>query len=219
MNQMKSLHDKLMARGAVALSDAELLALLLESSAAGGDSLATAAALLGQYGSLAGVASCGLSRLRMAEGIGLKRAERLHLAAEFGRRVTAAINQNAESITSDEDVVRLMRPVVDGMKHEECWVIYLTNSNRILDKQRVSQGGVQATVVDHRLIVKRALELLATKFVMVHNHPSGVAEPSEADKVLTRKIVDAAALFDISVVDHVIISREGHFSFRREGLL
>ena len=219
MNQMKSLHDKLMARGAVALSDAELLALLLESSAAGGDSLATAAALLGQYGSLAGVASCGLSRLRMAEGIGLKRAERLHLAAEFGRRVTVAINQNAESITSDEDVVRLMRPVVDGMKHEECWVIYLTNSNRILDKQRVSQGGVQATVVDHRLIVKRALELLATKFVMVHNHPSGVAEPSEADKVLTRKIVDAAALFDISVVDHVIISREGHFSFRREGLL
>lgn len=219
MNQMKSLHDKLMARGAVALSDAELLALLLESSAAGGDSLATAAALLGQYGSLAGVASCGLSRLRMAEGIGLKRAERLHLAAEFGRRVTAAINQNAESITSDEDVVRLMRPVVDGMKHEECWVIYLTNSNRILDKQRVSQGGVQATVVDHRLIVKRALELLATKFVMVHNHPSGVAEPSEADKVLTRKIVDAAVLFDISVVDHVIISREGHFSFRREGLL
>ena len=216
---MKSLHDKLMARGAVALSDAELLALLLESSAAGGDSLATAAALLGQYGSLAGVASCGLSRLRMAEGIGLKRAERLHLAAEFGRRVTAAINQNAESITSDEDVVRLMRPVVDGMKHEECWVIYLTNSNRILDKQRVSQGGVQATVVDHRLIVKRALELLATKFVMVHNHPSGVAEPSEADKVLTRKIVDAAVLFDISVVDHVIISREGHFSFRREGLL
>ena len=219
MNQMKSLHDKLMARGAVALSDAELLALLLESSAADGDSLATAAALLGQYGSLAGVARCGLSRLRMAEGIGLQRAERLHLAAEFGRRVTAAINQNAESITSDEDVVRLMRPVVDGMKHEECWVIYLTNSNRILDKQRVSQGGVQATVVDHRLIVKRALELLATKFVMVHNHPSGVAEPSEADKVLTRKIVDAAALFDISVVDHVIISREGHFSFRREGLL
>jgi DNA repair protein RadC len=216
---MKSLHDKLMARGAVALSDAELLALLLESSAAGGDSLATAAALLGQYGSLAGVASCGLSRLRMAEGIGLKRAERLHLAAEFGRRVTAAINQNAESITSDEDVVRLMRPVVDGMKHEECWVIYLTNSNRILDKQRVSQGGVQATVVDHRLIVKRALELLAVNIILVHNHPSGSVEPSQPDKILTRKVKEAAALFEISLLDHIIISSEGSYSFRRNGIL
>ena len=216
---MKSLHDKLMARGAAAISDAELLALLLESSAGGFDAMAVAQSLLKQYGSLADVARCGLSRLRMAEGIGLKRAERLHLAAEFGRRVVAVANQNTESINSDEDVVRIMRPMVEDMKHEECWVLYLTNSNRILDRQRVSQGGIQATVVDHRLIVKRALELLATKFVLVHNHPSGLALPSESDKVLTKRITDAAALFEIAVVDHIIISREGHFSFRREGLL
>ncbi len=216
---MKNLHDKLMVRGAVALSDIELLALLLESSSSGVDSMPLAEALMSRYGSLVGVAHCGLSRLRMAEGIGLKRAECLHVAAEFGRRVAAEAGGKADAITSDDDVVRLMRPIVDGMKHEECWVMYLTNSNRILDKQKVSQGGIQSTVVDHRLIIKRALELLATKFIIVHNHPSGLAAPSESDKVLTKKIVDAAALFDMGVVDHIIISREGHFSFRKAGIL
>ena len=105
------------------------------------------------------------------------------------------------------------------MKHEECWVLYLTSSNRLLERQRVSQGGVQATVVDHRLIIKRALELLSTQIILTHNHPSGAAEPSAADKVLTRKVAEAAALFDIKVLDHVIISSEGEFSFRREGLM
>ena len=106
-----------------------------------------------------------------------------------------------------------------NMQHEECWAIYLTSSNRIVEYQRVSQGGVQATVVDHRLIIKRALELLSTQIILVHNHPSGLAEPSEADKNLTLKVKDAAALFDIRLLDHVIISRESSYSFRRHGLL
>ena len=112
-----------------------------------------------------------------------------------------------------------MRPKFEGLKHEECWVLYLTSSNRLLERQRVSQGGVQATVVDHRLIIKRALELLSTQIILVHNHPSGAAEPSAADKQLTQKIKAAATLFDIRVLDHIIISREGHYSFRRGELL
>lgn len=122
-------------------------------------------------------------------------------------------------VSTDADVVRLMRPLMESMSHEECWVLYLTSSNRLIERQRVSQGGVQATVVDHRLIVKRALELLSTQIILVHNHPSGAAEPSPADKTLTQKVADAAALFDIRLLDHVIISREGNFSFRREHLL
>ncbi len=98
-------------------------------------------------------------------------------------------------------------------------MLYLTSSNRLLERRRVSQGGVQATVVDHRLIVKRALELLSTQIIMIHNHPSGAAEPSAADKTLTEKVRDAAALFDIRLLDHIIISREGEFSFRRMSLL
>ena len=155
----------------------------------------------------------------MVEGIGLRRAERLHLAAEYGRRVAIATMSDVESVSTDNDVVRLMRPHFDTISHEECWALYLTSSNRLLERQRVSQGGVQATVVDHRLIVKRALELLSTQIILVHNHPSGAAEPSVADKQLTQRIKDAAALFDIRLLDHIIISREGHYSFRRETLL
>ena len=160
-----------------------------------------------------------LSRLRMVEGIGLRRAERLQLAAELGRRVAASSTGEMDSISTDVDVVRLMRPVFDGMQHEECWVLYLTSSNRIIERHRVSKGGVQSTVVDHRLIVKRALELLSTQMIMVHNHPSGSTEPSDADKFLTRKVAEAAGLFDIRLLDHVIISSEGEYSFLRAGLL
>lgn len=216
---MKNLHDKLMSRGAVSLSDAELLAMLVESATDQRDPKAVAEGLLTSCGSLAGVARSELSRLRMVEGIGLKRAERMVVAAEFGRRIARATTSDVECIKTDEDVARLMRPIFEGMQHEECWALYLTSSNRLIERQRVSQGGVQATVVDHRLIVKRALELLATQLIMVHNHPSGAAEPSLADKELTKKVKNAAALFDIRMLDHVIISREGNFSFRREGIL
>lgn len=216
---MKNLHDKLLSRGAASLSDKELLALLVETSGDGRDPQQVATRLLDACGSLQGVARSELARLRMVEGLGLRRAERLVLSAEMGRRVAAVGDNSMVSISTDTDVVRLMRPQLESISHEECWVLYLTSSNRLIESLRVSQGGVQATVVDHRLIVKRALELLSTQLIMVHNHPSGAAEPSVADKALTQKVADAAALFDIKLLDHVIISREGSFSFRREHLL
>lgn len=216
---MKNLHDKLMSRGATTLTDAELLALLVESSGDQRDPKAVAERVLDSCGSLAGISRTDLSRLRMVEGIGLRRAERVLVAAEFGRRIAQATTNDMECIKNDVDVSRLMRPLFDKIQHEECWVLYLTSSNRLIERQRVSQGGVQATVVDHRLIIKRALELLATQLIITHNHPSGAAEPSRADKELTKKVADAAALFDIRLLDHVIISREGSFSFRREGVL
>ena len=210
---MKNLHDKLLSRGAASLTDVELLALLVESSDDRRDPRQTAENLLAAYGSLTAVAHAEIGRLRMSEGLGLRRAERIRLATELGRRATAA------TVTTDADVVRIMRPILDAMGHEECWAIYLTSSNRIIEHCRVSQGGVQATVVDHRLIVKRALELLATQIILVHNHPSGTAAPSDADRTLTIRIRDAAALFDIRLTDHIIIAREGEFSFRRASML
>ena len=216
---MKNLHNKLLSRGAVSLSDAELLAMLVESSGDARDPQQIADGLLRECGSLQGVARSELGRLRMVEGIGMRRAERLVVAAEIGRRVAMTSNAEVVSISTDADVVRLMRGQLESISHEECWVLYLTSSNRLIERQRVSQGGVQATVVDHRLIVKRALELLSTQIIMVHNHPSGAASPSEADKMLTRKVAEAAALFDIKLLDHIIISKEGSFSFRRENLI
>ena len=141
------------------------------------------------------------------------------MAIELGRRVAEQQGETATIITSSDDVVRMMRPQLDKLPYEECWAIYLTNSNRLIEQQRISQGGVQGTVVDHRLVVKRALELLATRLILVHNHPSGAAEPSGADKQLTRQLKEAAALFDIRLLDHLIVAREGEFSFRRAGLL
>ena len=150
-----------------------------------------------------------LPRLRMIEGVLLIRAEKIAASAELGGLLAAAEAQNVDSIATSDDIVRIFRPIVEGLSHEECWVLFLTNSNRIIERQRISQGGVQATIVDNRLIVKRALELLSTQIVLVHNHPSGAAEPSDADIALTRKVREAAALFDIRLLDHIIIAGSG----------
>lgn len=216
---MKNLHDKLKSRGVASLKDEELLALLLELSVDSHDHKALANKLISSCGSLSQLTQTELPKLRMLEGIGLRGAESLLLASELGRRVASESGVGVDSINTDSDVERLMRPLMGSMQHEECWAIYLTSSNRIIEHQRISQGGVQATVVDHRLIIKRALELLATQIILVHNHPSGLAEPSSADKTLTQKVQDAAQLFDIRLLDHIIISRESSYSFRRHNLL
>lgn len=210
---MTEIADKMAVRGVESLTDRELLTALVEDGRLAG-------ALLDAYGgSLARMADEAEARLRMVGGLGLRRARLLRVAAEFGRRVTAGRAAAVDTVATSEDVVRLFRPQLERLAHEECWVIYLTASNRIIERQRVSQGGVTATVVDHRLIVKRALELLATQLILIHNHPSGAAEASAQDRLLTEKVARAAALFDIRLLDHLIISREGDFSFLRAGLL
>ncbi len=210
---MDLIADKMALRGVASLSDSELLTLLV------GDEQIAEALLAAAGGSLVRLVAEDTARLRMIGGLGLKRARLLTVAAELGRRVASMRAGDTDVIHESNDVVQLFRPQLEGLAHEECWVLYLTASNRIIERQRVSQGGVQATVVDHRLIIKRALELLATQLILVHNHPSGSAEASPQDKVLTERVVRAAALFDIRVLDHLIISREGDFSFLREGLL
>lgn len=210
---MNDLHAKIAARGAESLSDVELLALLL-------DDAQTAQAMLdAASGSLLRLAEEPESRLRMTGGAGLRRARQFLAAAELGRRIAAARSVGAEIIATSDDVVRLFRLQLENLPHEEFWVAYLTSANRLIERQRISQGGVSSTVVDHRLIVKRALELLATQLILVHNHPSGAAEPSPQDRTLTTRIREAAALFDIRLVDHIILSKEGDFSFVRAGLL
>ena len=210
--------NKITTRGTGSLTEAELLSLLLDE----GDpqaALDLAERVLAACGTLANVGRTDIARLRMVEGVGLKRAARIAAAAELGRRFMEARADEVTSVNTSDDAVSIFRPLFEGMRHEECWVLYLTNSNRIIERQRVSQGGVQGTVVDKRLIAKRALELLSTQIIMVHNHPSGDARPSEQDKRLTTNVAEALALFDIRLLDHIIIARSGEFSFRNEGLL
>jgi DNA repair proteins len=112
-----------------------------------------------------------------------------------------------------------MGDYLDRMQHEEFWAIYLSGANTVIDKVKIGQGGVSGVTVDHKLIVKRALELLASSIILVHNHPSGLARPSEEDKMLTNRIKAAASLFDISVHDHIIITSGESFSFAENGLI
>ena len=209
---MQDIRNKIAVRGIESLTDTELLSLILEDRA-------LAEEVCAECGSLAAIANMPSSRLRMVAGLGSKRAERIQSAIEVGRRVSTANKALEETISSSDDIVRAMRPILKELKHEECWAIYLTNSNRIIERTRISQGGVQATVVDHRLIVKRALELLSTRIIIVHNHPSGSATPSGADFDITKRIKEATSLFDIQLIDHIIISATESYSFKSSGKL
>lgn len=215
---MRNVVNKIVSRGASELSDEELLALILADDMETEQPLLLASKLLDEV-SLSQLVDTDHSRLRMMAGMGRLRALRLKAAAELGRRTAIAEMGRVEIISSDKDVVRIMEPQLGGLSHEECWAIYLASSGKILDKVRISQGGVQATVVDCKLIVRRALELLATQIVLVHNHPSGSARPSQQDRDLTERVSSATRLFDICFVDHIIIARGEHYSFRAMGEL
>lgn len=217
---MKNLTDKLLSRGAETLTDSELVAAIIAEGANDDRALDVAHELLdGADGSLLRLTATDFSRLRMSSGLGLRRAMRLKAATELGRRVLLEEGTSYDTITSDSDVARLMEPQLGMLKHEECWALYLASSGRVLDRMRISQGGVQTTVVDCRLIIKRAIELLATQIVLVHNHPSGTTEPSRQDIELTERVSEAARLFDIRLLDHVIIAQGARYSFRANNLI
>lgn len=214
-----TLRERIAARGVESLSNSELLAVVM------GEDTATAVTtdaerLLEEYGGqLSAVCSDEIARLRMTAGLGLRRAERIAAAAELGRRVSAQQSEQVQTVESSDDIRRMFAPRMEGLQHEECWAIYLTASNRVVDSRRVSQGGVSGTVVDHRLVVKRALELLVPQIIVVHNHPSGSAQPSGEDDRVTERLKEAAALFDIRLLDHIIIARGSHFSYAAQGRL
>ena len=217
---MKNTLDRLVSRGAEVLSDEELLSVLLADGSQDDSASIMARGVIAECGArLSNVAESDFARLRMMSGIGKLRAARLKAAVELGRRVAREEVAHHDTIKSDDDVVRVMQPVIGSLQHEECWALYLASSGKILERMRVSQGGVQATVVDCKLIIKRALELLAVQIVLVHNHPSGNTEPSKQDLLLTERVAEAAKLFDIRLLDHVVIARGAHYSFRGQGLI
>jgi len=214
----KEVRERIVSRGAAALTDSELLSVVVAAGDTGQQPLALAEAVLDGT-TLAALARLPLRDLRMAGGMGIKRAAALAAAFELGRRVRGEEAAGIETVDSSEDVRRIFQPALSALDHEEFWVLYLNSAHRILEKTRISQGGVNGTVVDHKLIVKRAVELLAAAIVIVHNHPSGVASPSREDVEITERVTTAASLFDIQLLDHLIVAREKTFSFRSEGLI
>ena len=211
------LEQKLQAHGIASLSDVELIALLLNDLP---QCETCAQSLLEEYGlSLSRLLGEPLSSLRMVQGIGIKRAQRVAVAAELSRRVAQSQEISIKQISSSADVIEHFRPRLSGLHHEECWVLYLTSTNSVIDSQMVSSGGIDATVVDLRLIIRRAIELLATQIILIHNHPSGSAQPSREDGELTERVHRASELLNIQLLDHIIISHNEDFSFLQAGLL
>ncbi len=223
MTTSREIREKLIVSGPERLTDAELLAVVLREGTETLSALELARRILAEFsedgngsGALSRLASSDIGRIRRAAGCGAVRAASIAATAEIARRIADHRGQSIDTITSKEDVVKLFAPLAE-LGHEEFWALYLTSGGRVLDRARLSQGGVAGTVVDYKLVVKRAVELLASSLILVHNHPSGVAAPSAEDGAVTERVRAAAALFDINVTDHIIISRSGSYSFAESG--
>ena len=212
--------EKLLSKGRSALSDAELIAILIgsgnrEESAVGLSKriLASVANNLSELGKVS------IKDLIKFKGIGEAKAISIAAALELGRRRGGGEALSRKHITSSKSIFELMHPLLGDLPHEEFWVIYLNNSNKVLDKLQLSKGGMTGTLVDTRIALKRALEVGAISLALVHNHPSGTLQPSEADKQVTQKLSTASKSLDLRVIDHLIITEKGYFSFADEGVL
>lgn len=212
--------EKLLAKGAEALSDSELLAILInnghrEKSAV---DLARELLLLGNN-NLSELGRLDLSALRGVKGIGEAKAITIAAALELGRRRHASAALSRTAIGSSKDVAEFLRTTIKDNTREVFAILYLNRANKVCHFEIISRGGITGTVADPRLIMRGALEKNATGIILCHNHPSGNLTPSAADAALTKKIAEGARLFDITLLDHIIVSEEGYFSFADEGRL
>ena len=215
---LQQVREKLVRLGAESLTDAELLSIILHSPQEKTPASEVAERLLKHFeGSLSKMRRCDLAKLRTTEALGINRAAMLAAALELGNRMRADESFMRNTVNTSHDVEDMFQPLLGDLPHEEFWAIYLSGSNRVLDKVRVSQGGVDGTVIDYRMIVKRAVEKLASGIIIVHNHPSGNPSPSDKDTFLTAKLSQAASLFDITLADHIIITAGECYSFRQHG--
>jgi len=214
--------EKLEKNGRQQLSEAELLAIILGSGNDRESAVELARRILGSCGNMLDkLGKLSVNDLCHFHGVGQAKAVRISAALELGRRRKSlnSRSRNSKQITSSSDVFKVMLPVMQDLTHEEFWMMALNRANRIISNQRISQGGLSGTVADPRIIFKSALEQRATSVIFSHNHPSGNTRPSNADIELTKRLVIAGDVLDITVLDHVIVADKGFFSLTDEGML
>lgn len=213
--------EKMMLHGIRSLSNAELIAILIGSGNVDETAVELSQRILNAAGnSLNRLGKYGIDDfVKPFKGIGEAKAITIMAALEIGRRRRDEELPKRPAITHSADVYNLMRGQMIDLPHEEFWVLLLNRANRVIDILRVSQGGTAATVVDVKLIMRSALQQLASALILCHNHPSNNLTPSMADDKVTAKIKAAAALFDMAVLDHIIVGEEGYFSYADEGRL
>jgi len=212
--------EKLLHKGRAALSDSELIAIIIGSGnrkesavTLGKRILASANNNLGELGKFS------IKQLMAFNGIGEAKAISIAATMELGRRRREEEALIKKKISSSISVFEFMQPILGDLPHEEFWIIYVNNSNKVIQRKQLSKGGITGTMVDVRLVLKKALELGATGLILVHNHPSGALRPSEADKHLTQKLKLAGKSLDIKVLDHLIVTEKTYFSFADKGIL
>ncbi|MCB4799223.1 RadC family protein [Neotamlana laminarinivorans] len=212
--------EKLLHKGKAALSDAELVAILIGSGNRDESAVALCKRILASVdNNLSALGKLSIKQLTTFKGIGEAKAITIAAALELGRRRRSEEAIVVNKITSSKSVFEIMQPVIGELEHEEFWIIYLNNSNKVIQKNQISKGGITGTLVDVRLVLKQALEVGAVGLILAHNHPSGTLKPSEADKQITQKLKNASQSLDIRVLDHLIVTEKAYFSFADEAIL
>lgn len=212
--------EKLLLKGKNALSHAELIAILINSGNREESAVALSKRILASVAiNLNELGKLSIKDLMKFKGIGEAKAITILAALELGRRHRGEEALEKKKITSSSSVFELMQPIIGELPHEEFWIVYLNNSNKVLQKIQLSKGGITGTLVDVRLVLKTALQIGAIGLILTHNHPSGTLVPSQADKNITKKLKIASESIDIKVLDHLIITEKAYFSFADENLL
>lgn len=212
--------EKLMLKGKSALSDAELIAILIGSGSRNESAVELSKRILASVdNNLNTLGKQSLQQLMSFKGIGEAKAITIAAAMELGRRRRDEEGVDLKKITSSRAVFEIMQPIIGELPHEEFWILYLNNSNKVTYKAQLSKGGITGTIVDVRLVFKMALEQNATGIILVHNHPSGTLQASEPDKQITRQLKAAGQSLSINVLDHVIVTEKNYYSFADSGIL
>jgi len=212
--------EKLLHKGRLALSDAELIAILIGSGSRDESAVSLSKRILASVDhQLNALGKLSVQQLMEFKGIGEAKAITIVAAAELGRRRKAESAPDKVKITSSIIVFEMLQPIMGELPHEEFYILYLNNSNKVISTFQLSKGGITGTLVDVRLVFKRALELGATALILAHNHPSGTLQPSSADKAITAKLKQAGESLDIKVLDHLIITENDFFSFADNNMM
>lgn len=212
--------EKMLLKGRVALSDAELIAILISSGSRNESAVSLSQRILASVdNNLSELGRMSISKLMEFKGIGEAKAVTIAAATELGRRRRTGEALERKKITSSNSVFEFIQPIIGELPHEEFWILYLNNSNKVIKSAQLSKGGITGTVVDVRLAFKEALQLGAVGIILAHNHPSGTLKPSQADIQLTKKLKTAGDSLDIKVLDHLIITEKAYFSFADENML
>jgi DNA repair protein RadC len=211
--------EKLLLKGKNALTDAELLAILIGSGNRQESAVDLCKRILKDYdNNLNEISKATINELMMYKGIGEAKAISIAAALEFGRRRQLSDIKDKPQIRSSRDAYNAIAPLLMDLAHEEFWILLLNRSNHVIGRANISRGGTAGTVVDAKIIFKKALEMQASGLILCHNHPSGSLQPSQADISVTKKLKEGGTYLDISILDHLIVSERGYCSLGDEGL-